>query len=117
VYYRPPDQEEEVDEAFCRWLKVASQSQVLVLLGDFNHPGICWKDHTARHTQSRRFMQSTDDNFLTQVVEKPVRRGVLPDLVLTNRDGLVEDVKVGVSIACSDHKMVEFRIRYGGRRQ
>ena len=41
VYYRPPDQEEEVDEAFYRQLKVASQSQALVLMGDFNHPDIC----------------------------------------------------------------------------
>jgi len=35
VYCRPPDQEEEADEAFYRQLKVASQSQALVLLGDF----------------------------------------------------------------------------------
>jgi len=40
VYYRPPDQEEEVDEAFYRQLKVVSQSQALFLMGDFNHPDI-----------------------------------------------------------------------------
>jgi len=40
VYYRSPDQEEEADEAFYRQLKVASQSQALVLVGDFNHPDI-----------------------------------------------------------------------------
>jgi len=50
VYYRPPDQEEEVNEAFYRQLKVALQSQALVLMRDFNQPDICWKDHTARHT-------------------------------------------------------------------
>jgi len=82
VYYRPPDQEEEVDEAFYRQLKIASQSQALVLGGDFNHSDICWKDHTARHTQSRRFLQSIDDKSLMQVVEEPRRRGVLLDLVL-----------------------------------
>jgi len=37
---------------YYRQMKVASQSQALVLTGDFNHPDICWKDHTARHTQS-----------------------------------------------------------------
>ena len=31
VYYRPPDQEEEADEAFYRQLQAASQSQALVL--------------------------------------------------------------------------------------
>jgi len=44
VYYRPPDQEEEVEEeAFYRQLQVASQSQALVLTGDFNHPDIAGK--------------------------------------------------------------------------
>jgi len=41
VYYRPSDQDEEVDEACHRQLKVASQSQALVVMGDFNHPDIC----------------------------------------------------------------------------
>jgi len=66
-----------------RQLKVASQSQTLVFMGDFNHPEICWEDHTARHAQSRRFLQSIDDNFLTQVAEELTRRGVLLHVVLT----------------------------------
>jgi len=64
-------------------------------LGDFNHPDICWEDCKTRHTQSRRFLQSINDNFLTKVVEEPTRRGVLLVLLLTNTEGLVEDVKVG----------------------
>jgi len=57
------------------------------------------------HTQSRRFLQSIDGNFLTQVIEKPTRRAVLLDLVLMNKAGLVEDVKVGGRLSCSDHEM------------
>ncbi|GAB0207738.1 hypothetical protein GRJ2_003239500 [Grus japonensis] len=95
-----PDQ--EVDEAFYRQLEVASQSQALVLMGDFNHPDICWKSKRAKHAQSRRFLQSIDDNFLTWVVEETMRRGMLLDLVLTNKEGLVGDVKVGGSLGCSD---------------
>jgi len=83
VYYRPPDEEEEVVEAFYKQLKVASQSHALVLMG--NHPDISWEDHTARHTQSARFLQSTEDNLL-QVVEEPTRKGVLLDFVLTNKE-------------------------------
>jgi len=64
-------------------------------MGDFNHPDISWEDHTARYSQSRRFLQSVDDNFLMQVVEKPTRKGALLDLVLTNKEELVEDVKAG----------------------
>ncbi|GAB0204592.1 mitochondrial enolase superfamily member 1 [Grus japonensis] len=115
VYYRPPDQEEEVDEAFYRQLEVASRSQALVLVEDFNHPDICWNDNTARHAQSRRFLQSIDDNFLTQVVEEPKRTGMLLDFVVTNK-GLVGHVKAGGSLGCSDHEMVEFRILCGRSR-
>jgi len=116
VYYRTPDQEEEVDEAFYRQLQAASQSQALVLMGDFSHPDISWEDHTARQAQRRRFLQSIDDNFLMQVVEEPTRKGALLDLVLTNKEGLVEDVKVGGRLGCSDHEMVESRILRGGSR-
>ena len=44
------------------------------------------------------------------MVEEPTRRGVLLTLVLTNRNGLVRDVKAGGSLGCSDLVMVEFKI-------
>jgi len=51
-----------------------------------------------------------------QVVEEPTRKGALLDLVLKNKEGLVDDVKVGGRLGCSDHEMVEFRILRGGSR-
>jgi len=38
VYCRTPDQDEEADEAFYRQLKVTSQSQALVLVGELQPP-------------------------------------------------------------------------------
>ncbi|GAB0176269.1 mitochondrial enolase superfamily member 1 [Grus japonensis] len=38
------------------------------------------------------------------------------DLVVTNKEGLVGDVKLKGSLGCSDHKMVEFRILRAARR-
>ena len=66
-------------------------------MGDFNHPDICWEDHTARHTQSWRFLQNIDDNFLMQVVEEPMRRGILLNLALTKRNWL-RMCKLGVAV-------------------
>ena len=66
--------------------------------------------------QSRRFLQSINDNFLIQVVEEPTRKGALLDLVLTNKEGLVENVKAGGRLGCSNHEMVEFRILCGRSR-
>lgn len=114
VYYRPPDQEEEVDEAFHKQLEVAAHSQALVLMGDFNYPDICWTTNMARHVRSRQFLQCIEDNFLMQVVEELTRGGPLLDLILTNKEGLVKEVKAGGSLGCSDHEMVEFEILSGG---
>lgn len=34
-----------------------------------------------------------DNNFLIRLIKDPTKRGVLLDLVLTNKEGLVVDVK------------------------
>lgn len=47
------------------------------------------------------------------MVEEPTRWGVLLDFVLSNWDELVKDVKLGGSLGCSNHEMVEFKILYG----
>ncbi|GAB0184915.1 triadin [Grus japonensis] len=38
------------------------------------------------------------------------------DLILTNKEGLVGDIKLKGSLGCSDHEMVEFRILRAARR-
>ena len=38
------------------------------------------------------------------------------DLLLTNKEGLVGDVKLKGSLGCSDHEMVEFKILRAARR-
>ena len=85
-------------------------------MGDFSHPGICWKDNSAGHKQSRRFLECINDNFLLQVIEEPMRRGATLDLVLTNKQGLMGNVKLKGSLGCSDHEMVEFKILRAARR-
>ncbi|GAB0195099.1 mitochondrial enolase superfamily member 1 [Grus japonensis] len=109
VCYRPPDQGDRADEALCRQIGAASRPQALVLMGDFNHPDICWRDNAAERKQSRKFLECVDDNFLLQVTEEPMRRGAMLDFILTNKEGLEGDVKLKGSLGCSDHKMVDFR--------
>ncbi|GAB0204758.1 hypothetical protein GRJ2_002941400 [Grus japonensis] len=81
-------------------------------MGDFDHPDTCWSDNTARHKQStgHEFMECIDDNFLLQVTEEPTRRGAMLDLVLTNKEGLVGNVKLKSSLRCRNHEMEEFKI-------
>ncbi|GAB0209035.1 mitochondrial enolase superfamily member 1 [Grus japonensis] len=84
-------------------------------MGDFNHPDIRWRDNRAGHKQFMRILECID-NFLLQMLEEPMRRGAMLHLVLTNKGGLVGDVKLKGSLGCSDHEMVEFRILRAARR-
>lgn len=68
---------------------VASRFQVLLLMEDFKHPDIRWKSNTAKQTQSRKFLQRVEDNFLTLVIEEPMR-GVLLNLLLREKERLLD---------------------------
>ncbi|GAB0183347.1 hypothetical protein GRJ2_000800000 [Grus japonensis] len=45
-----------------------------------------------------------------------MRRVAMLDLVLANKEGLVENVKLKGSLDCSDHEMTEFKILRAARR-
>nr|XP_048691935.1 uncharacterized protein LOC125630279 [Caretta caretta] len=117
ICYRPPDEGDEMDEAFFRQLMEVTRLQALVLMGDFNHPDICWESNTAVHRQSRKFLESVGDNFLVQMLKEPIRGRALLDLLLTNREELVGEAKVDGNLGGSDHKMVKSRILTQGRKE
>ncbi|PKU49356.1 dtw domain-containing protein 2 [Limosa lapponica baueri] len=99
VCYRPPDQDSRADEALYRQIGgAASRSHTLVLIGEFSHPNIYWKDNTAEHKKSRKFLECVDDNFLLQRIEEPMRRRAMLDLVLNSKDELVGNVKLRGSL-------------------
>ena len=110
VSYRSPNQDEEMDEVFYKQLAEVAQSPALVLMGDFNFADISWKCNAAQRKQSRRFLDSVEDSFLTHLVSEPTRGGALLDLVFKNREGLVGDVVVRSWLEQSDHEKVEFSI-------
>ena len=107
VCYRPPDQGESVDEAFLLQLQELLHSQALVLMGDFNHPGICWGSGTVGSRQSKRFLESVEDNFLVQVIDGPTRGEALLDLVLSNVEESIREIKTAGYLGCSDYALVE----------
>ena len=79
-------------------------------MGDFNFPDVCWKYNTAERKQPRRFLNCVEENFLTQLVSEPTRKGAPLDLLFANREELVGDVMDGGYLGRSDHKMTEFSI-------
>ena len=49
-------------------------------------------------------------------MEKSTKSDAIRDLVLTNKEGLVGNVKLKGSLGCSDHEMVAFKILKAVRR-
>lgn len=43
ISYRPPNQDEDAEEIFCKQLTEDSQLLTLVLMEDFNLPDVFWK--------------------------------------------------------------------------
>ena len=60
--------------------------------------------------QSRRHLESVEDNFLVQLLDREARGEALLDLVLTSAENIIKRVEVGGSLGCSDHILDEFLI-------
>lgn len=76
---------------------------------------VFWKDITAGLRKSR-FLDCIYKNFLAQVIKESTRKVALLDPVLTNKEELVSNVKVGGRLGYSDHEMMEFRFLIEGNR-
>ena len=114
--YRLPDQEDRVDEALYKQIGAASHPQNMVLMGDFNHPDICWRDNIAGHQRLKKFLERVDGNLLFQIVQEPMRRGAILDLVLTSEKRLVSNLKLKGNLGCRHHEMKEFKILMASKR-
>lgn len=68
-----------------------------------------------RDQQWGRFLESTDDNFHSQVVEDPTRNGILLDFTKCYQMGkaLWEMWTAGSSLGHSNREILEFIIRWG----
>ncbi|XP_015714879.2 uncharacterized protein LOC107312192 [Coturnix japonica] len=60
----PPNQDEEMDEAFYEQLAEAAHSPALILMGDFNFPDIGWEYNMVQRKQSKRFLECVEDASL-----------------------------------------------------
>ena len=85
----------------------------LFVIGDFNLQGVCWDTAYADSPVESAFVDSFIDLGLTQCVNQPThRRGNLLDIVLTNAESSVRNLKIldENSVCRSDHFPLEFNI-------
>jgi len=63
-----------------------------------------------QHGRLKIFQETAEDNYLVQVLDRSTRGEALLDLVPSNAEKIIGDVKVGDSLDCRDHVLVEFMI-------
>lgn len=99
VCYRLPEQDKEVDEAIYRQLEATSKALV---------PWFLWGTLTALTFAGEEIQRRTNSpggpwkalmTIFDKVVEYLTRSGVIPDFILTKREGLVGDVRLAAASA------------------
>ena len=89
-----------------------------VILGDFNFPEIDWSTWTVSKSETHpafHFVECIRDNFLYQHTDSYTRfrEGQDPsclDLVLSDKEEVIEDLKIGDKLGTSDHASITFDI-------
>eukprot|EP00745_Piridium_sociabile_P043063 TRINITY_DN87471_c0_g3_i3.p1 TRINITY_DN87471_c0_g3~~TRINITY_DN87471_c0_g3_i3.p1 ORF type:complete len:950 (+),score=231.72 TRINITY_DN87471_c0_g3_i3:692-3541(+) len=117
LLYRSPSTEnpaaEENNESLNRLLvKVAEKKpQHLLLIGDFNHKDIDWEQDRSLKGETHatsKFFRATKEAFLIQHQREPTRyregqHPTLDDLVMTNREDMINDISIAPALGKSDH--------------
>src|SRR5678815_1563134 len=112
AFYRPPGQSPELDVEIVKEIETAchSNEKGIVIMGDFNFPGIHWDSLSNMDRSSSAFINCILDNFLTQMVQEPTRYDALLDLILTNDESMVDEVRVEENLGLSDHNIIRFNM-------
>lgn len=58
--------------------------------------------------QSRRLLECIGDKFLSQAIDSCTRKGVVLDVLLTSSSELIDDIRMGGCLGCSNCAVVEF---------
>jgi len=117
--YRSPNSDEANNEKMLSSIRrVCNEAKFshLLLCGDFNIPEIDWIDEISLSGPNHlafKFMENIRDCFWYQHVKNPTRsrrnqaENIL-DLVITNEEGMVDDIQYGAPLGKSDHLVLKF---------
>ena len=118
--YRPPNDCEFISkfEILISWRLQLRDYYSVIVLGDFNYPGIRWIEGS-RFTnclsgEEHSFVNLLTDSYFFQLVESPTRINNILDLLIANTPSAISSVETGQHLSdCglpSDHYPVVFNI-------
>ena len=113
------DPHQSVDD-LCQLLRTvcALNPSHLLVVGDFNLPQVDWRHNLCTVPETHfafHFFSTVQDLFLFQHVTEPTRfrDGVRPsllDLILTNEEGMMENIDYGPGLGKSDHVLLKCKL-------
>ena len=112
--YKSPNSTSKNEEELYKLIKnekIVSYDRVCIV-GDFNYPNINW-DRTNEGYKEGQFIDSLNDAFLIQMVNKPTRhregqQANLLDLIIVNDDQMISDITHFSKLGKSDHDTLLF---------
>ena len=125
VIYRSPNSSLEDNHLLINIINSISKKYLnhknkLIIMGDFNFPGINWDLETTKHISDGNniedlFLDCVQRNFLYQMVSEPthLRNSQTPtliDLVLTNDPNLISDIDYNAPLGNSHHSTLNFKV-------
>ena len=111
LVYRPPSASQEINSSLWQEIDRASRYRQTCVIGDFNFRNIDW-NLMVGNRESEEFLKVLQDNFLKQLVTEPTRGNNILDLILTNREEIINQVDVGGKLANSDHCEIRCKIKW-----
>ena len=112
VIYIPHNSSSDYCSKSFQYIESIVSHPCVLIAGDFNFPDICWSSLCGQSPQSDAFCDLIFRHSLVQVVDFPTHlRGGVLDLVLSNSDGLVENVlSFSSKFLRSDHYLLSFTV-------
>lgn len=109
-FYKPPDTSINNNKELVETILKLSSLKNLIITGDFNYPEICWNSCTMKKNDERAqyFLDEYINSNLTQFVKFPTRfrsnnEPSVLDLILSNDEKLITELKSSPPIGISDH--------------
>ena len=92
-----------------------SENDDILILGDFNMPHINWDNWNGRTGLETEFIDTLQDNFMFQHIDRPSRHRIgqnptLDNLIITNREELIQNITYHDPLGKSDHLCISFHI-------
>jgi hypothetical protein len=113
-YRNPKGTLEDLENLQQSLSKINTNTNNIILMGDFNLPSINWENGTNKPSPqygtciNQKILDIISDNNMEQIVTEPTRENNTLDLCFTNNPGLVQNLEVEPGI--SDHNMVTIAV-------